>query len=259
MLTLYRFPGAVCAFKVLMALYEKSTPFEDKVIAHSDLATPWYREMNPMGVVPTIIHDGNIIIESSVILNYLEDCFDGPKLRPDKPLTCARMNYWLKIVDDAISHIGVMTYSIFSRYPVLKMDEARREAHFAAIPSDYDRLWRRSVVENGLDAPEVMTAMKKLVGLQREANEYCARNDYLVGDFTLADAAFAPFAARMEQLGLLLPADKTPAFHQWWDKIKQRPSYQKAVHTGVPSGIDRALREAASKDFPRLQALMATL
>jgi glutathione S-transferase len=126
---LYRFPGATCAAKVLMALSEKSAPFEDRVIAREDLASDWYRTLNPNGVVPTIVHDGAVIIESSIILTYLDEAFDGPALRPATALGRAQVAQWLKFADEALTSLGLATYAIFARRQVLGLTAEGRQAY----------------------------------------------------------------------------------------------------------------------------------
>ena len=48
--------------------------------------------LNPNGVVPTLVHDGVVVIESSVILQYLDDVFAAPHLSPPEPAGKARMS-----------------------------------------------------------------------------------------------------------------------------------------------------------------------
>ena len=40
---------------------------------NGDHLKPEYLELNPNGVVPTLVHDGKVIIDSSVILEYLDE------------------------------------------------------------------------------------------------------------------------------------------------------------------------------------------
>ena len=84
MLELYHHNISVCAQKVRLSFYEKGLRWEGR---HVDLMTaeqvsPAYLALNPKGVVPTIVHDGNPVIESTIILEYLENAF------PETP--CAR-------------------------------------------------------------------------------------------------------------------------------------------------------------------------
>jgi glutathione S-transferase len=47
---------------------------------------PEYLATNPMGMVPTLVHDGKPVRESSVINEYTEAVFAGPPLMPTDPL-----------------------------------------------------------------------------------------------------------------------------------------------------------------------------
>ncbi|MGY9005077.1 MAG: glutathione S-transferase family protein [Alphaproteobacteria bacterium] len=64
--------------RVRMALHEKGL---DWIGLHlqkgvdAEGYAPWYRALNPLGVVPTLIHNGKAVIESNVINEYLEDTF----------------------------------------------------------------------------------------------------------------------------------------------------------------------------------------
>src|SRR5882762_7564149 len=167
MLQLYRFPGATCPAKVLLALFEKNVPFQDEIIAYDDITTEWYRKLNPNSVVPTIVHNGATIIESPVILNYIEDAFDGPKLRPEEPLRRAQMNHWLKLADDALYSLGTMTYSIAGRHAYLSKSKEELEAFYLSTPDYRKQIGRRNAVELGLDSPEVPPAVTVLKDLQR--------------------------------------------------------------------------------------------
>jgi glutathione S-transferase len=84
MMELYNAPVSTCSQKVRMALFEKELPWTDKTIqfARRDHLSDWYLALNPNGVVPTLVHDGHIIIDSSVINEYLEDVFPERPLRP---------------------------------------------------------------------------------------------------------------------------------------------------------------------------------
>ena len=52
---------------------------------------PEYLKINPRGVVPTLVHDGKVVRESNVILEYLEDAFPAHPLRPEDPFERAEM------------------------------------------------------------------------------------------------------------------------------------------------------------------------
>jgi glutathione S-transferase len=69
MLELYHNINSVCAQKVRIALAEKGQKLTEHLLTlQGDQNDPAYMKLNPNGVVPTLVHDGNVIIESSLIL-----------------------------------------------------------------------------------------------------------------------------------------------------------------------------------------------
>ena len=97
MLTLYHYWSSVCSQKARMCLIEKKIPWESR---HVDIFafenySDWYTKLNPKNVVPTLDHDGRIVIESNVIMEYLEDTFTDVPLRPTDPYARAMMRLWV--------------------------------------------------------------------------------------------------------------------------------------------------------------------
>src|SRR5262245_66018815 len=71
--TLYNAPQSTCSQRVRFVLNAKGLPFAERkldLLAGDQLA-PDYLALNPNGVVPTLDHDGNIVIDSTVIMEYL--------------------------------------------------------------------------------------------------------------------------------------------------------------------------------------------
>ena len=86
MLELYHSINSVCAQKVRIALEEKGQEAKDHIMTlRGDQYEPAYLKLNPNGVVPTLIHDGEPITESSLILYYIDDAFPEPPLMPKQP------------------------------------------------------------------------------------------------------------------------------------------------------------------------------
>ena len=69
MLELYHNGSTVCAAKIRTVLAEKNVPWNGYYldVLEADQFDPEYLKLNPKAVVPTIVHDGNVVIESTVI------------------------------------------------------------------------------------------------------------------------------------------------------------------------------------------------
>ena len=98
MLELYHAGLTTCSKKSRLCLKEKGLPYKSHYIRLEKFEhhTPEYRKLNPNGVVPTLVHDGRVVIESGVINEYLDEVFPEMPLRPADPLTRARMRVYLQ-------------------------------------------------------------------------------------------------------------------------------------------------------------------
>ena len=84
MLILHNYWSSVCSRKVRLCLAEKGLAFENRHVNLFDFEhwRPDYLKLDPKGVVPALDHDGNIVIESSLICEYLDEFFPSPPLMP---------------------------------------------------------------------------------------------------------------------------------------------------------------------------------
>jgi glutathione S-transferase len=95
----------VCGFrvsnyhnKVLIALHEKGIAFEEDCNVLPS-QKPEYLALNPMGKVPFMEVDGARLIESAVILEYLEDAYPQKPLLPKEPLARARARELVTVIE----------------------------------------------------------------------------------------------------------------------------------------------------------------
>ena len=111
-LELYHNDMSTCAQKVRLTLSEKELDWKSH---HLDLRkgesrTLDYKKLNPKAVVPTLIDDGKIICESTVIMEYLEDAYPNKSVMPTEPIARARVRNWIKQLDEGL-HAAVATIS----------------------------------------------------------------------------------------------------------------------------------------------------
>ncbi len=104
MITLYHHGSSVCAAKVRLVLAEKALPWDGVYIdiLRGDQFDPAYVALNPKAVVPTLVHDGKVILELTVINEYLDETFPDPPLEPADPVHRAAMRLWTKAVDEQL-------------------------------------------------------------------------------------------------------------------------------------------------------------
>jgi glutathione S-transferase len=104
--------------RVRMALLEKEVAYWHTEI---DLANKpeWFLVISPTGQVPVIRHEDRFVADSAVILEYLEEVYPSPALRPRSPGLRALTRFWTKFADERL-------YPAMLR--LLLADEERRSA-----------------------------------------------------------------------------------------------------------------------------------
>lgn len=231
MLKLYHNDMSVCAAKVRTVLAEKDLEWEG---VHLDLRAgdtqkPEYLKLNPNAVVPTLVHDGRVIIESTVICEYLDDAFPEPRLTGG-PLEKARMRLWTKQLDEGL-HIAVgnLSLCIAFRQQHLKKTPEQLKAYLDGIPSAETRERRRLGIERGMDSPTFLPSLQRwdaVIG----SMEGVLEGGWLAGSaFSLADIGYAPYMIRLEHLGLDALWKDRPRVAAWRRRLFERPSYREAV------------------------------
>jgi glutathione S-transferase len=97
-LALYHAWVSSASRRVRFVLEEKQLSYQGILVnlLEFEQHSPEYLALNPNGFVPTLVHDGHPIIESSVICEYLDEVFPSRPLRPADPRDRARMRVWAK-------------------------------------------------------------------------------------------------------------------------------------------------------------------
>jgi glutathione S-transferase len=230
MLHLYHNDMSTCAQKVRFALGEKSLKWESH---HLDLRkrehqTAEYVKLNPNAVVPTLVHDGAVIIESTVINEYIDDEFDGPALRPASAVARARMRLWTKQLDEGLhADTGVLSTSIAFRYQ--KMDEGAVAVELLInnVPDPVKRERVRANIFDGVKSRYFRDAVCHFDQLLGHMETTLATSSWLAGDsFSLADIAYAPYVTRLDHLQLSSLWDRRPHLARWYGRVKARKGYQ---------------------------------
>jgi glutathione S-transferase len=245
---LYHFNEATCGAKVRLVLAEKRVTFEERLMQREELTQPDYLALNPSGVVPTLVDRGEVIIESSVIMNYIEDSSVGPTLRPGDALLRARMNGMMKLADDVyLPSLGAVTYTTLVRQRLSGQTPTEREAMLAALPDPAKRERRRLLLDLGPASPEAAAGMKALAGMVRTMDARLAGGaTWLAGpDYSMADAALAPFCYRLDLFGLLGPMlSDFPRAASWWKNVMARESFSSVLVERTTAAYSRGIQDA---------------
>jgi glutathione S-transferase len=96
--TLFGFPRSVYVQMAGIVLTHKEVQytFDD---LETEINTPGHIVLHPFERVPILRHGDFTVYETSAIVSYVDDAFDGPNLTPSDPQMRARMNQWISGVN----------------------------------------------------------------------------------------------------------------------------------------------------------------
>lgn len=210
MLTLVSFDLCPYVQRAAIALAEKGVPFGRRDI---DLANKpaWFTAISPLGKVPLLQVDDDVLFESAVIVEYLDET-RGPKLHPEDALVRARHRAWMEFGSSILADIWTIETT---------PDQAVFDAR-------------------------VQTLREKFVRLEGEID---TGPWFAGGQFSLVDAVFAPAFRyfdvfdRFIDLGVFADLPKVQA---WRRALSARPSVRAAVGADYEAKLEAFLRRQKS-------------
>ena len=237
-LKLYNFPQSTCSQKVRLTLWEKGLEFIDRPVDSTkrEHLSEWYLKLNPNGVVPTMTHDGAVIIDSSVIMEYLDEVFPEHSLTPGDAVERAHMRKWLRYFEEVPT--PAVRVPSFNQYLSKRFDKLSQEQFDTFVDNHPIRkqFYKRMRKEQGFDERDTDAAIDRLsqtidrmeTGLEKSGGPW------LMGEsLTLADYCIVPVFDRMNDLGLGGTWADHPRVSAWWDKVRERPAYKKTYYRGT--------------------------
>jgi glutathione S-transferase len=250
--TLYNAPQSTCSQRVRFVLNGKALPFDEVKLdlLAGDQLKPDYLKLNPNGVVPTLDHDGNIVIDSSVIIEYLDEVEPGEEnFTPKQPVARARMRALMRFIDEmpaAAVRVPTFNLAFLPRFAAMSEEEFLAFAESKPLRKEFMLAMGRK----GFPEKDMNAALDRLARtLVRMENEITASGGpWLLGKrITLADVAVMPAIVRMADLGLDAMWREKPAIARWYDAIRAHSAFEPTYYFG----------SLLSERFPHLKERLA--
>ena len=263
MIELYHHNISVCAQKIRIVLAEKNLAWTGHHVdlMNSEHLSPAFLKINPRGLVPALVHDGHTIIESTVIMEYLEDAFAERPLRPGSPAARAGMRLWTKIPDDGL-HVACATVTYATAFASQLREHHTREEferRMSRLPDQARAARQRQIFEHGLGAPIVRDALRlhdKVLGEMESALE---SGPWLGGGgFSLGDIALIPYVTRLDRLGLEGMWLNRPGVADWFARVQARPSFDEAITAFRTDAYDDQLKKRGIDVWPQVRPLLSS-
>jgi glutathione S-transferase len=261
MIELYHNDMSVCAQKVRFALGEKTLHWKSHHLnlRAGEQQKPEYLKLNPNAVVPTLVDSGRVIIESTVINEYLDDAYTEPRLRPADAGQRARMRLWTKQLDEGV-HVAtrVISNAIAFRHQKLALGPEALKILHDKIPDPKKREESWENITKGMESRFFVDAVRRFARVLADMEATLTEESWLAGkEFSLADIGYAPYIRRLQDLQLQFLWDKRPHISAWSERVDKRPGYQQAFADWPNEAYASLMKEKGTEAQSRIQAILA--
>lgn len=264
-LELYHHGSSACAAKVRFALGEKGLDWVGHYvdILSGEQFSPSFLALNPKAVVPVLVHDGNVIVESTVICEYLDEAWPNRPVYPRSPLERARVRVWTKAVDEELHpSCSAITYAVSHRHTILRSGAVGTFDEFLARGVNEGtaaRALKWQWIQQGLEAPGVADKIRLYDAYLHNMERALAASTWLVGErFSMADIAMAPYVNRLAALAMqgLWENGRLPRVEQWFERIRSRPTFHAAFVEWMPAELAAEMRANGERSWPAVRTLL---
>ena len=235
--TLYNAAQSTCSQRVRFVLNAKGLPFEERKLdlLAGDQLKPDYLALNPNGVVPTLDHDGNIVIDSSVIIEYLDEIAPEPmSFTPRAAVERARMRALMRFIDEmpaAAVRVPTFNLAFLPRFAAMSEEEFLAFAESKPLRKEF----MLSMGRKGFPEKDMNAALDRMRRTYERMDRAITESGgpWLLGKtITLADVALMPAIVRMADLGLDTMWKDMPRVSRWYDKIRAHAAFKLTYYYG---------------------------
>ena len=230
-------PGSSCSQKTRIFLNLKGIEWQSHIVDTQTYEnySDWYLGINPRGLVPALIIDGQVHIESNDIMTLLDERFPEPKLIPAG--FESKMAELLHHEDDLHLDLRTLTFRFIHKKTGPAKDPAALDKYRSArtVQGKEDpeqkrqvEFWDR-VEEIGITDQAAKISADRFRAAFDKMNDDLADNTYLLGEnITVLDIAWFVYANRLNLAGY--PIERLhPNVWRWFEPLRDRPEFAEQI------------------------------
>lgn len=229
MLKLYHWEPNANSGKPMLALAEKGVAYESHYLdlLSFDQHQPEYLAVNPDGTIPALVHGDLVLTESTPIMEYVDEAFDGPPLKPTDPVERWRMRWWMRFFDAYFApSMSMIGWAVFVGPVARQRDPEVLRAAIDRIPLESRKIAWRKALFNEFTPEELAESRRRVLFCTDALEAHLAKHTWIAGEtFSLGDI-------NGFNLGYALPLSqpdhcndaRTPHIMEWLRRIYERPA-----------------------------------
>ena len=234
-LVLYNSPASPCARRVRISLLEKGLSFDtvEMNLITMEQRSEEYLALNPNGYVPTLTHGEQVIYDSKVINEYLEEQFPDRPLMPKSDLEKAQVRAWIAAEEDFSKVFRPLLYQTLMG-PIQHISRSLAEAEtisLAHTKDPKDLAWAKQVWQlNVLTKSDTFQHQTYLLTWLDKLDKALENKGFLVGKYlSQADISLFPRVEMMSYLGIHLDEHRYANLLDWLKRLSQRTAFQDSM------------------------------
>lgn len=239
---LFHFGLSNCSQRVRMMLEEKHIAWQSHYvdIPRNENLTDWYQDINPKAVVPTLVHDGVVVVESNDILRYLNTEFAGANLLQGGEIDEESVQALLALAEEFQGQVKVLTHEYLFK-PVAKKSAKNLQLMERQMRNKTLLKFHQNFSQQGFSDEQLSDAVCAAHDVLKQLDQQLLAKPWLAGsDFSMADICWI---VNVHRLNLMrFPVQDYPNVMRWFTTMQQRPSYGVALVAYEPRAVRGFLR-----------------
>lgn len=252
---LFHFSGSACSQKLRIFFNIKKINWNSHVInlIKQEQFSEWFLGINPRGLVPTLVHDGDVHIESNEIMAYLDDVYKDNKLFPIDLID--EINKDLAFEDSLHHDLRRLTFRYIIPHALGKKNPSTidaKEQFEGTIQGKADEnkskeiLFWKNHYQNGITDDEIIESANKFKNIYENFNNILKNQKYLKGDkFTVVDLAWYVSTKRLAMAGI--PIEKYKNVQKWFSNLDNDANFKKEIKIDIAIKIIAAAIKIINK------------
>ena len=242
---LFHFSGSACSQKLRIFFNIKNINWKSHIInlIKQEQFSKWFLGINPRGLVPTLVHDGDVHIESNEIMAYLDDVYKDNKLFPIDLID--EINKDLAFEDSLHHDLRRLTFRYIIPHALGKKNPSTidaKEQFEGTIQGKADEnkskeiLFWKNHYQNGITDDEIIESANKFKNIYEDFDNTLINQKYLKGDkFTVVDLAWYVSTKRLAMAGI--PIQKYKNVQKWFSNLDNDENFKKEIKVDIPIKI----------------------
>ena len=252
---LFHFSGSACSQKLRIFFNIKKINWNSHVInlIKQEQFSEWFLGINPRGLVPTLVHDGDVHIESNEIMAYLDDVYKDNKLFPIDLID--EINKDLAFEDSLHHDLRRLTFRYIIPHALGKKNPSTidaKEQFEGTIQGKADEnkskeiLFWKNHYKNGITDDEIVESANKFKNIYEDFDKTLKNQKYLKGDeFTVVDLAWYVSTKRLAMAGI--PIEKYKNVQKWFSNLDNDENFKKEIKIDIPIKVIAAAIKIMNK------------